>query len=277
MSVDVKPASRQDAPRRHGGLMRAVRRARLDVIAPPIVTAIVVLAVWQFATEVFDIKEYVLPAPQAILDVYLDDFSLIWDNALYTLLEAVIGFVLGCLAGWLFGIALATWSAIERSFLPYVVGSTTIPIVAVAPILILVLGVGIASKVAVTAFLCFFPMCINTLKGMQSSPAGAIELMHVQAAPRLQEFTKVRIPASLPYVFVGLRLAAAASVIGAIIAEFVGSERGLGYLIVQASFQLDAPVMWASMFASAVLGILMFSVVVLAERRFVHWHTAVTL
>lgn len=278
MSTQVEATSKPGSPQRRGnGLVRAARLARLDVFGPPILTAIVVVAVWQWATSAFEIKEYVLPSPQLILEVYLDEFDLIWDNALYTLLEAVLGFAIGCFAAWLFGIALATWRPVERSFLPFVVGSTTIPIVAVAPILILVLGIGIESKVAVTAFLCFFPMCINTLKGMQSSPAGAIELMHVQAARKSQEFIKVRIPASLPYVFVGLRLAAAASVIGAIIGEFVGSERGLGYLIVQASYQLDAPVMWASMFASAVLGILMFSVVVVAERRIVHWHDAVTL
>jgi NitT/TauT family transport system permease protein len=253
-----------------------MRRTRLDVIGPPLLTAILVIGLWQLATDIFAIKPYVLPSPVEIFEVYVHHFSLIWHNAKYTLWEAVLGFAIGCVAAWLFGMAMAASRSLERSFLPFVVGSTTIPIVAVAPILILILGIGIASKVAVTAFLCFFPMCINTLKGMRSSPAAAIELMHVQAASRREELTKVRIPASLPYVFVGLRLAAAASVIGAIIGEFVGAEHGLGYLIVQASYQLDAPMMWASMFASAVLGIFMFVVVVVAERKIVHWHDAVT-
>ena len=257
--------------------MRIGRSPQVSVIGPPIAVASVVIAVWQFSTSVFGIEQYILPSPLAILDVYRHDFGMLRFNAEYTLIEAVLGFVIGCFAGWLVGVFMATWKPIERAFLPYIVGSTTIPIVAVAPILILILGIGMTSKVAVTSFLCFFPTCINTLKGMRSSPAGAVELMHVLAAPKSQEFTKVRIPASLPYVFVGLRLAAAASVIGAIIAEFVGAARGLGYLIVQASYQLDAPTMWASGFASAMLGVLMFSLVVAAERRFVRWHEAVTL
>lgn len=256
---------------------RRAASERLATIAPPILTAIVVIAVWQAATTIFTIEQYILPSPRVILDVYLDDFHLLWHNGIYTLFEAVVGFVIGCVVGWVIGVAMASWRPVELSLLPYVVGATTIPVVAIAPIVILALGVGIASKIFVTAFLCFFPMCINTLKGLRSSPAGAIELMHVNAAPRLMELWKVRIPASLPYVFVGLRLAASTAVIGAIIAEFVGATRGFGYMIVQASYQLDAPTMWAAMLGSAVLGIGLYGIVATAERKIVHWHEETTL
>lgn len=252
-------------------------RFNMRSLLPPAIMAVVVLLGWQGAVAVFDIEKYILPTPLDIADVYRHDFSTLWFNVEFTLYEAVVGYVIGALVGWVFGVAFAGSVLLERAFLPYVVASNTIPVVAVTPILIIVLGQGAASKIAVTAFLCFFPVCINTLKGLRATPTGAIELMRVQAASRRQEFIKVRLPASLPYVFVGLKLGATFSVIGAIVAEFVGSTRGLGYLMVQSSYVLDTPTLWASMLASAVLGILLFLVVVAAERRLVGWHEATTL
>src|SRR4051794_23617816 len=163
---------------------RLVHSGKVAVIVPPLIAAVVVIVLWQLATDLFDVEQYILPSPKVILNVYRHDFHALWFNGEYTLYEAVIGYVIGCLVGWLVGVAMASWRPVELSVLPYVVGATTVPVVAIAPIVILALGVGIASKIAVTAFLCFFPMCINTLKGLRSSPAGAIELMHVYAAPR---------------------------------------------------------------------------------------------
>lgn len=263
-AVTVRPERRS---RRH-----VTSAARYSVILPPIVFGLLVLAGWQAAIEVFDIKGYIVASPLDIVREYRASAHDLWFNAELTIFESTVGFALGAATGAVLGIALAYSRLFERAFLPYVVAANTIPVVAIAPILILWLGQGAKSKIAVTAFLCFFPVCVNVMKGIRSTPRAATELMHVQAASRLQEFSKVRLPASLPYAFVGLKLGATFSVIGAIVAEFVGASRGLGYLMLQSSYLLNTSLLWASMFAAAALGIVMFVAVVLAERLLVPWH-----
>lgn len=271
------PASSDYSQRRDETRYGIIWRKTRGTILPPGITAAVVLIAWQIGSTAFGVPVYVLPTPLQIVHVYSLHADLLWFHTEYTLFEAGTGLALGVAIGMLFGTAFAMSRPLERAFVPWVVAATTVPIVAVTPILLLVLGQGPASKIAVTAFGTFFPVCLNTMKGLRSTPAVAIELMHVNAATAVQQFFKVRVPYALPYFFVGLKLAATFSVIAAIVAEFVGSSRGLGYLMLQSSFSLDSPTLWASMLASALMGIAMFLIVLGLEKRFVRWHEAISL
>jgi NitT/TauT family transport system permease protein len=250
-----------------------VNRSVQDVAAP-LVFAIAVLVLWEFACRVLAIPPYLLPSPTRIGASIAQAPGSLLGHAGITLLEAVLGFVIGSALGAALGAAFAEWRLLARSLLPYVVAANTIPVVAIAPILILWFGHGLASKVAVTAFLSFFPLAINTMKGLVSYDRTVMDVFHVAAATPWQRFWKMRVPSALPYVFTGLKLNVTFSVIGAIVAEFVQADRGLGFVIMTAYRSLNMPRLWAAMLASAVIGIVFFALVALAERLVIPWHAS---
>lgn len=242
------------------------------VVLPPVVFGIVVLVVWQYSVSLFHIPTYEVSTPTSILSTYESDWRLIWYNFELTLFEAVSGMLIGTVVGYGLGVALGYSRLLEKATLPYIVAATTIPIVAIVPILLVVLGEGAASKIAVTAFITFFPLTLNTLRGMRAAPRSSVELFRVMAASKRDTFLKLRAPAALPYVFVGLRLAAAGAAVGAIVAEFIGSQRGLGYLMTNASYDLDTSLLWSVMIAAAALGVGLFVFILILERIFLVWH-----
>lgn len=241
---------------------------------PPALVLLVLFVAWDVIIRVFEIEDYVFPAPGDVWTAFLEKPEIIVEDGWLTAQEALYGFGLGSLIGVGLGVAFAYSRFLSRSFLPLVIASNAIPIIAVAPILLLVLGEGMKSKVAVTAFLCFFPVCINSMKGVASTPVQYVELMHVQAASGWQSFTKVRMPASLPFVFVGLKIGATFAIIGAIVAEFVAAQAGLGNVMVQSNYQLDTAELFAATFVAMVLGIVFYLAVALAERIVIPWHRA---
>ncbi len=251
------------------GLGRALRS-----YGPPALVLVLLFVVWDLAIRIFDIEVYVFPAPGDVWTAFIEKPEIIVEDGWLTAQEALYGFLLGSIIGIALGVAFAYSRFLSRSFLPLVIASNAIPIIAVAPILLLVLGEGMTSKVAVTAFLCFFPVCINSMKGVASTPVQYVELMHVQAASGWQSFSKVRMPASLPYVFVGLKIGATFAIIGAIVAEFVAAQAGLGNVMVQSNYQLDTPELFAATFVAMVLGIAFYLAVTLAERIVIPWHKA---
>jgi NitT/TauT family transport system permease protein len=193
--------------------------------------------------------------------------------ALFTAKEAVVGFALGASVGFLLGIVMSEWRVLQRGFLPYVVASQTVPILAVAPIVVVYLGsYGIAPWVRVAviaAYLTFFPVAINTLRGLQSTERPALELMRALAAGRWTVLWKLRVPAALPYIFSALKVSATASVVGAIIGEAPSSiQDGLGGYIVNFNqyYTLNPQNLWATNVVAALLGIAFFLAVVLSER-----------
>ena len=240
----------------------------------PLAFAILVLLIWELACRALAIPPYLLPSPMRIGASIAQAPSSLLGHAGITLLEAVLGFLIGSALGAALGAAFAEWRLLARSLLPYVVAANTIPVVAIAPILILWFGHGLASKVAVTAFLSFFPLAINTMKGLVSYDRTVMDVFHVAAATPWQRFWKMRVPSALPYVFTGLKLNVTFSVIGAIVAEFVQADRGLGFVIMTAYRSLNMPRLWAAMLASAVIGIVFFALVALVERLVIPWHAS---
>ena len=193
--------------------------------------------------------------------------------ALFTAKEAVVGFAMGASVGFLLGVLMSEWRVLQRGFLPYVVASQTVPILAVAPIVVVYLGsLNVAawfSVAVIAAYLTFFPVAINTLRGLQSTDRRAVELMHAFAANRWRVLWKLRVPAALPFIFSALRVAATASIVGAIIGEAPSSiQDGLGGYIVNFNqyYTLNPQNLWATNIVAALLGISFFLVVVGAEK-----------
>ena len=246
----------------------------LWILLPPLLTFALVAVVWEWAVHIFETPAYILPAPSRIWDSLLKDQGSILGHSGITLFEAVSGFIIGSILGALLGIFFAYSRLFAQSLLPYVIAANTIPVVAIAPIIIIWFGHGIPSKIAVTAFLSFFPLALNMMKGLRSYDHTIMDVFHVAAASKWQRFVKMRLPASLPYVFVGLKLNVTFAVIGAIIAEFVQADRGLGFVIMTAYRTLNMPRLWSAMLVSAATGILFFALVALAERWIIPWHSS---
>ena len=158
--------------------------------------------------------------------------------------------------------------------MPYVVGATTIPIVAFAPLVIIYVGFGIASKIVIAAIVSFFPLTLYTLKGMQSSDFIHRDLFYVLAASRFNVFIKLQLQSALPYIFTAMKQTSTIAVIAAIIAEYIQADRGFGYLILQSSYVMDIPRMWSAVLFSCVLAMSFYGLVVLVERKFVWWHSS---
>jgi NitT/TauT family transport system permease protein len=246
----------------------------LGVLVPPVVSFVLIVGLWEMAVGFYETPAYILPAPSRIWSSLVKDGGSILGHAGITFFEAVAGFTIGSALGAVLGALFAYSRTFARGLLPYVIAANTIPVVAIAPIIIIWFGHGIPSKVAVTAFLSFFPLALNMMKGLQSYDHTIMDVFHVAAANGWQRFAKMRLPSSLPYVFVGLKLNVTFSVIGAIIAEFIQADRGLGFVIMTAYRTLNMPRLWAAMLVSALIGILFFALVALIERWVIPWHSS---
>jgi NitT/TauT family transport system permease protein len=206
--------------------------------------------------------------------------TILFHKALFTAKEAIVGFALGAVFGFCLGVALAHSRLLQRGFLPYVVASQTVPILAIAPMVVVWVNPklphslsGWGAVAVIASYLTFFPVVINTLRGLQSADPRAVELMRTYAASRWTVLWKLRVPASLPYVFAALKIAATASVVGAIIGELPsGLQSGLGGAIINFNqyYSIEPQELWATNIVAAALGIVFFVVVVLAEKIFVH-------
>ncbi len=255
-------------------LNRKTVRTVFWLVAPPVIMFAVVAAVWELAVMYYQIPAYILPSPGRIFESLLKGQGSILRHTGITLFEAVSGFLIGSFLGAILGTLFAYSRLFAQSLLPYVIAANTIPVVAIAPIILIWFGHGIPSKIAVTAFLSFFPLALNMMKGLRSYDPTIMDVFHVSAANNWQRFIKMRLPSSLPYVFVGLKLNVTFSVIGAIIAEFVQADRGLGFVIMTAYRTLNMPRLWSAMLVSAAAGILFFALVALAERWIIPWHSS---
>lgn len=240
------------------------------------------LVVWETVKVIFRITDYNLPHIYAIpLALVKPIVSTGQPMGLYLLLEtrytfyeAVAGFVLGALAGFVLGVIFAHSRLMERGCLPYIVASQTVPILAVAPMVVIWLGRGFFPIALIASYLTFFPVVINTLRGLLSVEPTALELMQSYAASRREILFKLRLPASLPYLFTALKISSTASIIGAIIAEMTGSQHGLGWNLVYFAqyYNSNPPNLWAAILLSGLLGLAFYGLIVLAERRVVVWN-----
>ncbi len=240
---------------------------------PALVVLALVLVGWQLAIEAFDIQRFLLPKPLDIADTFWSERGQLWSAGVYTFSEAVYGFLLGSGAAVAAALVLARWRRVGGALLPYFVAANAIPIIAFAPIANAWFGIEKGSKVAVAAVLCFFPVLVNTLKGLTSVRPASIELMRSYAASGIDIFRRVRIPAALPYLFSSLRVASVLAMIGAIVGEyFGGSQRQLGIVIKNAAALFQFETAWAAIVVACILGIGFYLAVALVERAAMRWH-----
>ncbi len=246
---------------------------RFQNILPAILSIVFALLAWQLTVQWTQLPRFILPAP---LDVWsrflkaLTDGILIYHTGI-TLAEIVLGLLVGITFATMLGYALAKSRSLEKVLSPYLVASQAIPIVAIAPLLVIWLGDGILSKVVICALIVFFPVLVNTVVGVRAVPAALYDLMNSIRATRWQILLKLEIPASLPIMLGGLRIGATLSVIGAIVGELVDAEQGLGFLLQLGDFQYDTSMVFVAVFMLIALALSMYGVVTLLERKFLKW------
>lgn len=233
---------------------------------PPVGFFVVVLLVWEGICRVFEIKNYVLPAPSEVaVQIFASIGQLAWHTGI-TLFESFVGFLIANVLAFACAIVFTYSRLFERSTYPYLVGLQSVPIVAFAPLITLWLGDGLASKVAMAALITFFPMVVNATVGLRAVDRRALDLMHVLRASEVQVFYKLRIPASLPFVVSALKISAPLAVVGSIVAEIAGASTGIGYLILIAAYQVNTPFLFACIVFAALAGLFFFGLAHLAEK-----------
>lgn len=229
------------------------------------------IPVWELIVRASGLPKFILPSP---LDVWtrflkaLNDGSLLFHTSI-TFIEVLLGLLVGTLFATIVGYMLAKSRTLEKILSPYLVASQAIPIVAIAPLLVIWLGDGILSKVVICALIVFFPVLVNTIVGVRAVSAPLYDLMNSLRANRLQILFKLEIPASLPVLLGGLRIGATLSVIGAIVGELVDAEQGLGFLLQLGDFQYDTSMVFVAVFMLIALALLLYGMVTLLERKFI--------
>ena len=250
-------------------------RERALNIGLPVIAMIAVLILWSAAVEVFSIPEYLLPAPLDVVRRIGRDWHVLARNGAYTLQSVLIGFSAGVLIGVPLAFAVVLSRSIERVMMPFLVMSQTIPKVAIAPILVVWLGFGILPKIAIVFLITFFPIVVSTVVGLKSVESDMIDLVRSMGAKTVKIMLRVRGPSALPQMFAGFKIAICLSVVGAIVGEFVGSDSGLGYLLLTSTGTLDGTLVWSALFILIAMGIILFAIVSKLERLAIPWHVSV--
>lgn len=251
------------------------RRRRLHVpeVGYSVVVFLGLLVVWQLLVDLLDVSEILVPTPLAVAESLVDGFSdgTLMPHAIVTLQEVLIGFGIAVVAALVAAVLITQFRPVERVLFPLLVLTQTIPKVAMAPLLIVWFGVGIRSKVLTVALIAFFPLLINAILGFRSAANEQVEMLRSFGASRMQILRYLRIPSALPHIFAGLEVAVILSVTGAVVAEFVGSSEGLGYLIQASNFTLDVARTFAVIVVLSAIGILLHALVVQVGKRLVFW------
>ena len=253
---------------------RALRTARsLRDWIPALVIFVLGIAIWEGAIKLLDIQKFLLPAPHSIVQTLWDQHHVLLSAGWYTFTEALGGFVIGSSLAIAFGVLVARLERVGKALMPVAIAANAIPIIAFAPIFNAWFDpLTPTAKMAVAAVLCFFPVLVNTLRGLQSVQPEQIELMRSYACGELQTFRRVRFPTALPYIFTALKVASVLAMIGAIVGEFFGgSFNALGVLIRSRAQILDFDSAWAAILVACVFGIGFYLAVAAAERLVVRW------
>jgi NitT/TauT family transport system permease protein len=247
-------------------------RNRPQVVLIPLVFVLFV-ALWEWVVRAWNVPNFLVPAPSTVAGalgrgvrtgLYLTNFWI-------TLFEALVGFVIAAVAGIVLGAIIAQFRLVERTFYPYLVALQTLPKIAIAPLIIVWFGFGISSKVIIAGTVAFFPVLVNVIVGLKTVDAATLDLMRSLRASRWQTFRLVTFPNALPFVFAGLDIAIVFSVLGAIVGEFVGSQKGLGNLILQFNFSLDVAGVFAVLILLSVMGVALHLVMQAVQRHVIFW------
>jgi NitT/TauT family transport system permease protein len=240
--------------------------------AAPVLTFVTLLVLWEAVCRIFAIPGFLLPSPSSIViaafGVSADQW---WSHLSATLEVTLIGFVISILISLPIAIALTNSRFLSRTLLPILVVVQSTPIVAIAPIIVVTLGAGLLPRVVITCLITLFPLVISTATGLVATPAELIELSRSLRASRAREYLQIRLPFAVPYIFSALKVGITLSVIGAVIAEFVAAERGLGYLILYSTSSFKVPQAFAALAVLVTASLLLFQLVVVVQRKLFPW------
>lgn len=255
------------------GSRSPVRLRGLSQKLLPVVGVVGFLAIWQFCAEVLGVSKILLPPPIEVWSALVDGFANgeFLMNTWVTTQEVILGFLAGSAAGVIVGIAVTRWRFVELAIYPLIVAFQALPKIAVAPLIVTALGLGLASKITISVLVSFFPLLVNVIAGVRSVPPQQVDLLRALSASQGTIYRKIKLPGALPYIFAGLDVAIILSVIGAIVGEFVGSAAGLGYLVQAKNFQLDVPATYAVLVVLMAMGLVFHGVIRLIGRKVVHW------
>jgi NitT/TauT family transport system permease protein len=234
---------------------------------------VLVLAVWEGLVRGFQVPQFILPAPSNVFIAFYRGFesALYIDHMWITLSETLLGFVLGTALAFMLGTVIALSRPFEYFLYPFVVMFQAMPKVALAPLIIVWFGLGITSKVVNAALVAFFPLMVNTIVGLRSAEEDKVNLMRSLAASKAQIFWMLQLPNAMPYIFAGLEIAMIFALIGAIVAEFVGAQSGLGMLIQSMNFTMDVAGQFSVLFLLSLLGLVLNGIVTGVRRRVLFW------
>jgi putative hydroxymethylpyrimidine transport system permease protein len=244
---------------------------------PPVALAVLLLGAWQIAAstgalaDALGLESFLVPSPAEIAEALWENRSLLAENAWVTLREVLFGFACAVVAGVAFAVVMHLSGVVLRATYPWLVISQTVPVIVLAPILVVWFGFGIGPKLAIVALVCFFPITVNVLDGLRSVDPEAIKLMKTLYASRRQRFMRLEAPNALPGFFTGAKIAVVFAPIGAIFGEWVGANSGLGHQILQDNAQLEIARTFGAVAVLAAIGIGLFGLLAIAERRVVTW------
>src|SRR5690606_5956124 len=255
-------------------VVQAARRSALAnwrVWIYPTVFLVAFVLFWQLPARLEVVEPYILPAPTAVLDRMVSDWSVLWGHTVTTLAEIGAGFGLGALVGIVLALPIAYSAVFRNTVYPLIVASQAVPKIAIAPLLVLWLGFGMWPKIVITALMVFFPVVVTAAEGFASVDRSLLELLRSVSAPRNQVFTRVTLPHSLPRIMAGLKIGITLAVVGAIVGEWVGADSGLGYLLVYANTFLDSTLLFAALMLLVVIGVVLFMLIGGLERMLMPW------
>ena len=261
--VDDEEARFREAQRRER------RRRRLM----PALGIVGLLVLWWAVVAIFQVKPFIAPSPGAVLQTLYVKRDVLLANLLPTAGEALGGLLIGNLAAIGLATVFVHYRRLQEIFFPVAVMFNSIPVVAKAPILVLLMGNGVEPKIAIAALVCFFPTLVNSVRGLEAVNPQAMELMRVLSASKSEIFFKLRVFSALPFLFSALRISASMAVIGAVVGEWIGATQGIGAMIIQATYNFDSPLLYAAITMSACLSGAFFLAVVALERIVIRWET----
>ncbi len=259
----------QGRPKEHRPAGRLLRQSSLLMVF----SLALGILIWHFVARYGALPAFMLPAPSVVSERFilaLQDGTLL-SNTLATLEEVLAGLAVGVSTAAILGYLLAKSKSLEKILAPFIVASQSVPVVAIAPLLVIWFGPGLISKVLICTLIVFFPVLINTVVGLRSVPDDLRDLMRSLQATRWQTFTLLEVPAALPVLLGGVRIGATLSVIGAVVGEFIGADKGLGFLINQAKGIYDYPLVFVCVFTLIVLAMVLYGLVALLETRLLSW------
>jgi len=240
---------------------------------PPIVAVILILASWEFLVTWLNIEKWFLPSPSDIIREGFSSWPRLWLHTTSTLTKMLIGFPIGVLAGILIAVVMHLSKPIKSAFSPLLIISQNIPIIVLAPLFLVWFGYGVFPKIIVVILVCFFPIVVSMTTGLVETDRGLYNYMRMIGASRRQIFTKLELPFSLPYLFSGMKISATYSVMGAVIAEWLGASSGLGHYMVISSKSFRNDRVFTVVFVIVILSLIMYALIIVLQKLVIRWNS----